>query len=124
MVGFLLLGETLAQRLHELLPAPEALDHGLFFFGQIELFLLAQPVERNLAEDLVEEHFLAAEVLTEDLVEAIEIAFVLDQRRACKVVEVVDAIAGHARFQRGEQGQILGDRDRYLDLAQLVEEFS
>ena len=91
---------------------------------RLSSFCARQPLERDLAEDLVEQHLLATEVLTEDLVETIEVTFVLDQRGARQVVEAVDTETGNARFKRAEQAQVLGDRDRDVDLAQLVEELS
>src|SRR5690606_1712868 len=48
LVALLLLGEALAQRLHELLPAAERLDLRLLLFGEVPLGQLPQPFLGNL----------------------------------------------------------------------------
>ena len=72
--------EALAQGFHELVPTAEAFDQGLFFIGQIQFFLLTEPFQRDVADDLVEEHLLAAEMFAENLIETIEIPLIFDQR--------------------------------------------
>ena len=76
MPAFLLL-QALFQRFHELFPAAHGLDLGFFFRTQVELGLLAQPLEWDVgfhAHDGLD----ALEVLAEGAVEFVEVGLVLD----------------------------------------------
>jgi len=55
-------------------------------------------------------------------VEAVEMPFVFDKRRARQKVEILDVKGGDALSHRLHQGQVLAQRDRYLGLTQLGEE--
>src|SRR5262249_4152046 len=87
-VGSLLLRETLAQLLHDLVPAAERLDLRLLLLAQIELGERAQPLRGNARFERLAQQLKAAKDVREDLVEPVEMAFVLHQGCARKIVEV------------------------------------
>ena len=66
--------------------------------------------------------FEALEHVAEDPVEAVEIAFVLHQRRAGEIVEILDAPAGEVLVHRLHQREIFAQRHRDARLLQLVKE--
>ena len=81
LVALLLLLKALFQRLHELFPAAEGLDHFLFFVAQVEFGLLKQPLERDLRLD-ARNCLDPVPEFGESAVELVEIRLVLDQRDA------------------------------------------
>ena len=118
----LLLLQALLQLLHQLLEAPHRLDERLLFIAQPQLGLPAEPLLRDLPVEGVEELPHPLEVRPEALVEAVEVAFVLHERGARKIVEVVHAQHRDPPIEGFEQGQVLGDRDRHVVPAQAEEE--
>lgn len=58
----------------------------------------------------------------EDDVELVEIALVLDQKRAREMVEILDRLFGEVAVQSLHQGQIFARRDRHMRLPQRSEE--
>ena len=119
-MALLLLFETFLQRLHQLVPA-HLLDRGLFFGAEFEFERLAQPLQRHVLRE-VGQQLDAFEVRREGAVELVEMRFVLDQRGAGQVVELVDRGADDAGLHRFEQRQVLLDRDLQFGRAQGVEE--
>ena len=120
MAAFLLL-QALAQRLHQLLPAAQRLDLFLLLLGQGEFDLLQQPFKGNLRLD-AGNGFHALPEFGESAVELVEIGFVLHQRDAGEVVELVDRGFDDLFLHGLEQRQVLLDGDRQLVAFQLEEE--
>src|SRR5205807_5338802 len=75
----LLLGETLAQRLHQLVPAAERLDELLLLLGQVALAEFLEPFVGQLGLR-ISRGLEPFEDVAEHPVEAVEMALVLDQR--------------------------------------------
>ena len=105
LVATLLLGEALAQALHQLLVA-ERLDLRLLFIGKVFFRELLQPVGRDFGREIREAELETLEDLPENAVELVEIALVLHQRRAGEKVEILDRRAGAIALERGHQRQI------------------
>jgi len=124
LVAFLLLLETLLQRRHQLFPA-HLLDRGLVGGAEFEFQGLAQPVQRHFLGE-VGKQLYALEVGREGAVELVELHFVLHQRGARQVVELVDrgpAVAvDDAGLQGLQQAQVFIDADLQFGRAQGVEE--
>ena len=118
-VALFLLLEALLERLHQLVPA-HLLDLGFVLGAELELEVLAQPVQRHFFGE-VDQHLDALEVGAESTVELVIQGLVLDQRGARQVVELVDRTIDHAGFHRFEQGQEFLDRNRQFCRAQGVE---
>jgi hypothetical protein len=122
VAAFLFL-KALLQLFHELFPAAERLDLGLFLLGQEFLVELAQPFFRNVGEQFFRRQaFQALEDVAEDAVELVEVALVLHQRGAGEVVEVLDLEAGEVLLHRLHQGQVFLQRGGHAGGFQLVEE--
>ncbi len=115
LVAALLLLQPLLQRLHQLVEAAERLDQLLFLLGQVLLGELAQPflgqvgdVDRVFARNRLD----APEDMGEHLVEAVDVALVLHQRRARQIIEALDVIgdeiglhaSSRVRYSRSETG--------------------
>src|SRR6185369_7444101 len=122
LVPLLLLFQALLQRLDQLVPVVERFDLRLLFLGQRLLGYLLQPFFWNAREHRLEQFLRALEVRGERAVEAIEMPLVLDHAGARQEIEILGARLRELRFQRFEQRQELGDRDRHAGLAQLEEE--
>ncbi len=118
----LLLGEALFQLLHDLVPTAKRLDPGLVFVAQVEFGDAAQPFLRDFGDAGVGQRFEALEDMAEDLIEAVEVALVLHERRAREVVEIFDAAIGDAGAHGVEQRQVFLERDGELRVAKLGEE--
>ncbi len=88
----LLLGEPLAQRLHQLVPAAQRLDLRLLLRRQIALAERPQPFVGQFGLR-VGRRLDAVEAFAEHAVEAVEVALVLDEGRARQEVEFVDVEA-------------------------------
>ena len=87
----LLFLEPLAQGFHECVPAAERLDAGLLLIGQLQCEVLLEPVRRHSSfENRLERDFRPAKVRCKDAVVAVEVAFVLDEDRACHEIELVN----------------------------------
>src|SRR5262249_18365088 len=82
LVAAVLLGEALAQRLEQLVEAAHGLDHLLLLLREVLFRELLEPFGRNLDHESVAEQLEALEHVTEHPVELVEVALVLDQRRA------------------------------------------
>ena len=79
LVALFLLLEALLQLLHDLFPAAERLDLGLFLLGQ-ELFVPScEPFFGNVDTSSRSSGFQALESVAENLVELVQIALVLHQ---------------------------------------------
>ena len=82
--------EALLQCFHELLPAAKRLDLLAFFFSQIELGHLAQPLFRKFNFLFAFDRLEAFEHMTENAIELIDMSLVFDHGRARQVVKVID----------------------------------
>src|SRR6185436_14971392 len=82
-----------------------------------------QPFLRDAREQGFEQLLGAFEMRGERAIEAIEVPLVLHQAGPGQVVEILGARVSDPRFERFEQRQELGDRDRYAGFAQLEEEW-
>ena len=107
----LLLGEPLAQRLHEPAPPAKRRDIRHFFGGQQPFPVCAQPVLRQLSRERGEQFLCAAKVGGEHPVEAVIVALVLDEAGARKEVELLDLEPDHAGLQRTQERQEFRQRD-------------
>jgi len=121
-VAALLLGEALAQLLHDLFPAAELFDFPLLLFGEVELADGAQPFLRDMRLDGVAHQLEALEDVAEHLVEAVQVALVLHQRGAGEIVEVLHAAVGEVGLEGFHQRQILLQRHRQAGGSELMEE--
>ena len=65
---------------------------------------------------------MPVEAVSEDPVEAVEMALVLDQRGAREEIEILDRKGRDPLLHRLHQGQVFAQRDRDLGRAQLGEE--
>ena len=117
--------QPLAQRLHQLLEAAERLDQLLLLVGQVLLGKPPQPflgdvgdVDRAFARQRLD----ALEDMRKNLVEAVDMALVLHQRRARQIVKTLDVELHEPRIHAFEQGQIFAQRDRNAGSLQLEEE--
>jgi hypothetical protein len=70
----------------------------------------------------VEHRLDALEIQAEGAVELVEMGFVLHQRQAREIIELVERGRDHVLFQRFEQRQEFLDRDRDLGVTQGEEE--
>ena len=122
LMAFLLLLETLLQRLHQLLPAAQAFHGGLLLVGEIADRQPREPVLGQLPLQLGEYVLDALEMLGECSVEAVIVLFVLDQAGARQVVEALRGQLAQARLQGFQQGQQFRHGDRHSGLAQQEEE--
>jgi hypothetical protein len=124
-VALLLLGQALPQGLHQLFPAAERFDAGLFLVGQEFFGQLAEPFLRDLRRQLVSDirraHH-ALEYLAEYLVEPVEVTFVFYETGAAQIVEILDAVVGDSFLHRRHQRQIFLEADRNARAAQLIEQ--
>src|SRR4051794_24164366 len=118
----LLLLQSLPKRLHELVPA-HRLDLLLFLFGEIFFRELLQPFGGDIRLlHGVEQALEALEHSAEHTIELVEIALVLYQRGARKIVEILHGLLGQVGLERLDQRQIFMQRDRDLRIAQRCEE--
>ena len=122
MALFLLL-KPLLERLHDLFPRPQCLDLFHFLVGKEFLGHRLQPVLGDLrALIALERHLQALEHLGEHLVEPVEQAFVLHQRRAREVIELLRGAVDDLAVQRLEQDQVLLEGHRNPGTAQFIHE--
>ena len=120
MAAFLL-GETLAQRLHQLIE-PQLLQFGALFRRKIALDQLLQPFLRDFGRlDRLRNAEDPFEHLSEGDVESVEVALVLDQHRARQTVEVVDRLIRDLTVERAQKVEIFARGDRHARLAQFGE---
>ena len=124
LVPALLLGETLAQRLHQLFPAAQRLDVRFFLVGQIALGEFAQPFLGEFGL-WVGRGLDPLEALPEHAVEAVEMALVLDQRgaatgnrnRRCRSAATRCCIASsRVRYSRSETGTLAARNSRKKEM--------
>ena len=121
----LLLGEALAQLVHQGLEAARALDGGALLGGQQLLGQLFQPFagQGGLADQGLDgDRLESREAFREGAVIAVDVAFVLDQDRAADGVEVVHRPARHPGLHRGHQVEPFPQGNRNPVAAQRVEE--
>ena len=118
----LLLGEALAQRLHQPVEA-ELLDLVPLLGTEIALDHPAQPfLRQGPGLDRGGDGENALEGGGEDDVELVEIALVLDEERAGQAVEFVDRRSGQIPFKRPHEVEIFARRRWDMRLAQISEE--
>ena len=109
LVPALLLGQALAQGLHELVPTAQRLDGG-HLLGRQQLFgQLLQPFLGQLGDDVGADRLQAPEEMGEDPVEPVHMPFVLHQGGAGEKIEALDAGVGAAGLERAQQGQVFGE---------------
>ena len=80
-----------------------------FLFRQQQLRLFPQPFLRQLFGQPLEGLFDTVEMRGKNPVESVELGLILDEARTRQVVEILDALPGHALLHGLEQGQELGD---------------
>ncbi|MEY9534080.1 hypothetical protein AB7M37_003879 [Sinorhizobium fredii] len=120
-----LLGEPLAQRLHQLVEAPKRLDEPLFLLGQVFLGELPQPFLGDGGFDKalrLRGRLEPGKGALEDPVEAVEVALVLDERRARQEIEGFNVEGGDPLLHSLDQRQELPERHRDLLGLQFEEE--
>ena len=124
LVPPLLLGEALAQGLHQLVPAAQRFDELLLLLGQVALAELLQPFLGQFGLR-VARGFDALEALPEDPVEPVKVALVLDQRGARQKVEFVDVerarpraciASSRVRNSRSEAGTLAARSSRKKEM--------
>jgi hypothetical protein len=121
-VAALLLPEALLQGLQELVPA-HGLDLPLLFLRQEFLGELAQPLLRDLGLlQCISQRLQTLEHVTEDPVEPVEVALVLHQAGAGKVVELLNPLLREVLVEGVEEGQVFAQSDGHLGGAELGEE--
>ena len=81
LVALLLFREALLQLLHDLFPAAKFLDFLLVLVAEMQVADEAQPLLRDFRRGRVRHQVEALEDMAEDLIEAVEVALVLHQRR-------------------------------------------
>ena len=118
----LLFLQTLAQGLHELVPA-HRLDLLLFFLGEIFLRELLQPFGGNVRLlHGVEQALQPLEHGAEHAIELVEIALVLYQRGPRQVIKILHRLFGEVGVERLHQRQIFAQGHRDLRVAKRCEE--
>jgi len=122
ILTLLLLTQALTQRLEQFVPASEGLDAALLSFRERALGECSHPVRGDLGEQLREAPFGAGKHLGKDAIEAIVVAFVLNETGAREVVEILRRQLRHARPQCLQEHQELGGGHRHARAAQLKEE--
>ena len=121
-MALLLLGEALAQRLHQLVET-ELLDLRPLLGAEIKLGHPAQPFLRQVhGLDRRSQGERALECRREHDVELVEIALVLDEQGAREPVEFVDRHLGEIAFKRAHEVEIFARRNRHVRLTQIGEE--
>ena len=109
LMAALLFGQPLAQGRHQRLKAAKGLDGGAFFGRQVLFGQLFQPVARQIERvqhGLDRDGFKPLKCFGEGAVKAVEIAFILDHRRAGQVVEsrhVIGGYSGRHRLQKAKE---------------------
>src|SRR5579875_22792 len=121
LVPLFLFGEAPAQRLHHFFPAAEGGDLFFLLLGEMALGEFFEPFLGQVRHR-IGDAFAAVEALSEDAVEAVEMALVLDERGARQKVEALDIVPGDALVHRLQQGQVFAQRYRYPGPPQLEKE--
>src|SRR5579875_510398 len=121
LVPALLLGEALAQQLHQLVEPAQGGDLRLLLLGEEPLDELPEPFLGNL-DGLAGRSLDALEAGAEDAVELVEMTLILHQGRAREIVEILDRVIGEPRLHRLDEREILAQGDRDTGLAQREEE--
>ncbi len=121
----LLLFQPLLQRLHELLEAAERFDQLFLLVGQVFFGEPAQPFLGQVGD--VDMPFAGhglqpLEHVREDLVEAVDVPFVLHECGARQVVEPLDVVLDQPRIHAFEQRKIFPQRDGDLRSLEFEEE--
>ena len=117
LVPPLLLLEALTQRVHQLVEAAERFDLGHLLRREVFFGNFSEPFVREFAGDGAGGGLEALEDLTENAVEAVEVALVLDEGGAAEEVEILDVVIGHAGTHGAEQRQIFCDGGRHSRVA-------
>ena len=117
-----LLAHALAQKLEQLVEPADGLDLFALFLAEIFFGELLEPLGRNFGGERLAHRLQPLEHMAEDAVELVEVAFVLHQRRARKIVEVLDPSAGEVLLHRLHQREVLAQRHRHAGGFELVEE--
>src|SRR5690554_4454027 len=119
MPAFLLF-QPLAEHLHEFVPAV-FLQRRLLFWGQLLLKLLYQPFQRDLLALWIHGGYLTVEG-GKGAVIAVKKAFILNQRHAGQMVEVLDGGLHNVGAQGLQQGQVFLHGYRQATFSQMIEE--
>ena len=117
----LLPGEALLQLLHDLVPAAQRFDLRLLFFGEETLGKHTQPFLRDIGRNPFDRAVEALEDIAKNTVELVEMALVLHERGAGKIIEIVDALSGYPNIHRVQEGEIFLHAHRDAGIFQLVE---
>src|SRR5262249_10239812 len=110
------------QKLEQLVQPADSLDLFALFLGEIFFGELLEPLGRDLGGERVAHQLQPLEHVAEDAVELVEIAFVLHQRRAREIIEVLDPAAGAVLLHRLHQREIFAQGPRHAGGFELVEE--
>ena len=113
------------QRLHQLLEAAERFDQLLLLIGEMLLGKPPQPFLRKVGDvdrAFARQRFDALEDMRKNLVEAVDMALVLHQRRTGQIVKTLDVELHQARIHALEQRQIFAQRDGNAGSLQFEEE--
>ena len=121
-MAFLLFGQPLLKRVHDLVPGTERLDRVHFLRGQEFLRDRLQPVRGQFLPLRPERRGDPAEHLGKDLVEPVEQPLVLHVHRAGEIVEILGRPLDDLGVQRLEQQQMLLQAGGDPGAAQFVEE--
>ena len=125
LMAALLVLQTFAQSLHQLVKTAKRLDFGLFRVGQVFFGHSGQPVGGDIdgLEHLFEPDLVQPfETGGKGAVELVQVAFVLHHRHPGEVVERLDIIGGEALLHALQKGQILPQGYGDAGLSQVIEE--
>ena len=120
----LLFHQPLAQRLHQLVEPAKRLDLRAFFLGQEFLGHFAQPFGGDFHRGFrrAGRRFQPLEDFAENTVKAIQMAFILHERSARQMVEILHIKARHAGLHGAQQRQIFRNGSRHTGSAQRNDE--
>jgi hypothetical protein len=113
------------ERLHQFVETAERLDQLLLFFAEMLVRQPSQPFLGQVADidgRLAGHRLDTFEIMRENLVEAIDEALVLDQRRPREEVETLAIIVGYMLVHPLHQREKFPERDRDLRRLEFQEE--
>ena len=120
----LLFRQPLAERFHQLVKTAKRFDLGAFFLGQEFLGHFAQPFGGDFDRGFrcTGRRFQPFEDFAKDAIEAVQMAFILHQRGARQMIEILHIKTRHTGLQRAQQRQIFRDGSRHTGSAQRDDE--
>ena len=120
----LLFCQSLAQRFHQLVESAKGFDLGAFFLGQEFFRHFAQPFGGDFDGGFrgTGRRFQPLKDFTKNAVEPVKVAFILHQRSARQMVEILHIKTRHAGLQRAQKRQVFRDGGRHTGGAQRDDE--